>query len=222
MLPFNSLGSAIPLRPPTKKSIIKMKTNYSILTTAAAALIGLSSSSMAASWIDADQFGISIAPGVGNAYASSFDLVNADGTSSFLVNASNYSPFTQQGGQTFTSVLGYTPGESILGGEMAFWFRDTLGDSFTINLDLATDFNIVTGGPQVVVGQSLTVSVIASLEADGAVNYTVTNGGPNNITFDYAVLRADTANVPDGGTTLALLGSAIIGLGLLHSKRRAA
>jgi hypothetical protein len=70
------------------------------------------------------------------------------------------------------------------------------------------------------------VSVFADLKADGVLDYTVTWSG-NPLTFAWAKLTANATtvspgaapnSVPDGGTSCAMLGFALTGLGLLKRK----
>ena len=61
--------------------------------------------------------------------------------------------------------------------------------------------------------------MLADLNATGKLDYTVTMIGNSDVTLKGASLLAvASAPVPDGGSTLALLGCAIFGLGWARKK----
>jgi hypothetical protein len=185
------------------------------------AVLGLAVSAHAIEYRDADLLNIVIAPGA--TYSDTFNIVSPDGTDSFTVQIGIYSATTQHGGTTFTSQLGYTPGDPIEDGTVNFWFRNARNDSFEVTVGLDTILTSAGGGNVVFLSESLGAALIADLEADGMLNYTVLNLGPTNIRFDYALLVVTTredVGVPEGGTTAMLLGLGFVGLAGIRRLRK--
>lgn len=161
---------------------------------------------------DADLWNTSIAA-LGSV-SGDFNIVALDGNNTFTVS-SIFNASTQAGGQTFNSVAGYVPGTPIQSGDVAFWFHNSANDTFNITVGLGTLLSSANSGPVALVAQNLNATLIADLQADGVINYRIDNLGGTAITFDYALLRA---NVPDGGTTVMLLGAGLSCLGLIRRK----
>jgi hypothetical protein len=190
-----------------------MRTKLLTLATACV-LAALAQQAMATQYRDADPWGTSIAGG--GSVADSFNISILDGdANAFTVDSSTYGAL-QLGGATFTSAGGYIAGTPISGGDVSFWFRDASGAGFQITVGLDSVLN--SGGSVVFHSDSLDATLIADLQLDGVINYSVQNNGPNSITFDYALLEA---NVPDGGMTVACLGFAFVGVETLRRKLRA-
>lgn len=190
-----------------------MKTKW-IMTAAAVVLMGLGTTAKAIQYSDADAWAATIA--AGGTFTKDFNIVTADGVGdTFTVDSGIFDVNTQNGGKTYTSADGYVTGTKIDSGAVNFWFHNSNGDTFNVLVGLDTLLNEVNAGPVVFESKSLNGTLIVDLQADGIINYTVSNAGLTDITFDYALL---TANVPDGGTTVMLLGGALASLGLLRKK----
>jgi hypothetical protein len=162
--------------------------------------------------------------GAGSSYSDSFDIVNPDGTASFTVQMGVYSTTTQHGGTTFTSALGYTPGDPIVDGTVSFWFRAASGDTVEVTVGLETILSSTGSGNVIFLSESLGATLIADIETDGTVSYTVLNVGPTPIRLDYALLVAiiddQQVPVPEGGTTAMLLGLGLVGLAGIRKFRK--
>lgn len=164
---------------------------------------------------DADRFaslpagpaGITLTAGGPVASVSgSFDLVNPDGTSSFTIG----SPYAYS--QTYSSVLGFIPGLYNIvedDSNVTLFLRDPGGSTesavYTASTHIISQGSFTTA---VIISQSITASIITSLSATGSFNYTVTATSGSFI-IDAAYLEVK-ATVPDGGSTVALLGSALM------------
>jgi hypothetical protein len=112
---------------------------------------------------------------------------------------------------------------------MNLWLKTTVGDTveFTVNIDNPTTGSILgpdNGKIQFDFGSGdLSGSAIASLNSDGQLTYTISNGGRGDgytdFTVEDIVLQVDTT-VPDSGSTVLLLGGVMAALGVI--KRRTA
>lgn len=150
---------------------------------------------------------------------SSFDFVNSDGTPSFTIGAP-YDP-NQQG--TYTSVLGYPVGTMIDPNSLFFTFfvRDPNGggEHERINFgpgDLIFNNGSFTGTAVLNFGGNL--AVIGDIKATGKVDYRV-RAISGEFIFDAAYAHFNNIpSVPDGGSTVALLGLALAGVGMLRRK----
>jgi hypothetical protein len=65
--------------------------------------------------------------------------------------------------------------------------------------------------------------LFATIAADGTLNYSVTRSAANGFTLVSAALTVianndATTSVPDGGTTLTMLGLGMVGLGALRRR----
>lgn len=193
-------------------------TILSLIAVAGAIALG-AQSAKATEYRDADNWqtaGVGTLIGVGGSVTSDFNIVVDEAQAdTFTVDSPPYSVSTQNGGATFTSALGYTPGNPVLDGTVSFWLRNTDGDTITILVGIGTLLTSADSGGVVFQSQNLNLTLRADLQADGIITYTVSNTGPTAVNFDYALL---SATVPDGGLTIAFLGSAIVGLGLLRRK----
>jgi hypothetical protein len=191
-----------------------MKNTFKSAIIAAAIAASLPLVSQATEFRDADLWNTTIAASGG--FASDFNIVTLDGSGdTFTVASPPYNTTTQNGNKTYTSQAGYLPGHTVTDGTVNFWFRGTQNDSFIITVGLSTLLTTSNGGPVSFKSDDLNVTLIADLEADGKINYTILNGFASAITLDYALL---TANAPDGGTTVLLLGAALTGLGMLRRR----
>lgn len=202
-----------------------MKKHTHIITAIIIALCG-ATSAYATMYADADFFGginsdgnpngVLISAGGHPFITSSFDFVADDGTPSFTIGAP-YDPL-QQG--TYSSALGYPVGTTIDPMSLFFTFfvRDPNGglQGEKINLgplDLIFHNGSFTGSAVLDFGGNL--AVIGDIETDGIVNYRVRTFG-GDFVFDAAFAHFNT--VPDGGSTVALLGLTLAGIGFLRRK----
>lgn len=120
---------------------------------------------------------------------------------------------------------GYNSGvESVTSALAQFWLADDLdwprqSESFTVSL--GSDSQWSSGPVRLLVGDKLNVTLLADLGADGILNYSVTAA-----TGDFYLLAASLEacterkpqQVPDGGTTLALLGLGLVGVAGLRRR----
>ena len=124
---------------------------------------------------------------------------------------------------TTGNVLGYNPATQVVTGfDLAFQVTDgnTL-QTVVINLDgvpLVTTFigSITFGGTL----SAFDTGAILAAAQDGVLPYTLGARDASSYNVNYAFMRITTSSrgVPDGGSTLALFGAAIGGLGLLKRK----
>ena len=111
---------------------------------------------------------------------------------------------------------GYTPGDHITSAFATFTVRDenrneAEDESFVV--ELGGEY-FTSGGPNipfsvgVTVGGSLIASLLVDLQTDGILWYTITATG-GDFRFKVASLQA---TVPDGGTTVGILGLGMLGV----------
>ncbi len=153
-----------------------------------------------------------------NSVSGTFDIVplTLDGTANFTILGSVY--LDQPPTTTYSSTLGFVPNGpiTILNGFVKFFFRDIDGanESFTISLPgisrTETSFSTYLS-----ISQGASVNIITALNATGNVTYTV-NRTSGNFVFDAAYLQVNAT--PDGGSTLALLGSVLMVGAVLRRK----
>jgi hypothetical protein len=193
--------------------------NKKLITTLAAGVLVLGAQQVKAlnasfdtdfQYRDADPIGVSIASG-GSFLGGTFNIATGDAdANTFTVNSAFGYLGGQHANETYLSHSGYTPLTPISGGEFDFWFHNSAGDTFTINVSLSALVSAASG-PVTFKSDSLNATIIADLQADGIVNYSVLNAGPTAVTFDYAALGANVASTPDGGATAMLLGIGFLG-----------
>ena len=189
-----------------------MKNKYLIMTAAVATFIGLSATVQA----------IPISGNVtffGNATLNSGSTVvgatEVTGWSSTVVTASSGNLFATP----FTTAVAFTAPWTFGTGQPALWsYVGADGDTFTFNLISSTLATIVTGSPS-----TLSVTGSGTISATGPVALDITVGTWAFSTQDPSVsgtfsFSAASGTVPDGGTTVMLLGSALVGLGLIKRK----
>jgi hypothetical protein len=106
----------------------------------------------------------------------------------------------------------------------------TLGDLFgseTYNISIESD-SLFSGGSftgLINLGSDITGSLLADLNADGILNYTVSTTRGSfwllnaNLTAEASNFQSiPTADVPDGGTSVALLGLGLLALAFVRTK----
>jgi hypothetical protein len=105
-------------------------------------------------------------------------------------------------------------------GQTALWsFLGANGDTYTFNL-LASTLPVFSGSPT-----TMSVTGSGTIIATGPIAFTATAGtwafssqDPSSGTPATFSFSAASGTVPDGGTTVLLLGAALSGLGLLRRK----
>jgi hypothetical protein len=189
-----------------------MKNKLIIMTAAVATFIGFSATLQA----------IPISGNVtffGNATLDSGSSVvgatKVTGWSSTVVTASSGNLFATP----FLTAATFTAPWTFGTGQTALWsFVGANGDTFTFNLLSSTLATIVPGSPS-----TLTVTGAGTISATGPVALDSTAGTWAFSTQDPSVngtfsFSAASGTVPDGGTTVMLLGGALVGLGLLRKR----
>lgn len=127
------------------------------------------------------------------------------------------------------NTVGFNPAiEKLIGGYVEFelWGTEIAGglqkEKARFNLG---SLNFNTPGTQIlgtqVFNKDLTVNLLADLQADGILNYKVSLIDQGLANIDTVVLKSANlvAHVPDGGSTMALLGAGMLGLVAFRSRR---
>ena len=126
-------------------------------------------------------------------------------------------------GTTFTSQTGFNPDlHTLTSVGLQFWFRDAAQESFLVTVDGQSFDPTSNGGVYFFSNSGITGSIMADLQFDGRVSYSV--GIVSGVaTLDYARLKAEaTVNpvaTPDAGATAAMLGLGFLGLGMLGRRK---
>ncbi len=198
-----------------------------LLALLAVSLLGFASAARAVTvYADADYFGTPSGGPNGNpsgiqlnnvttSVSSSFNLVAADGTSSFTIAA----PYQASAQGTYTSNTGFTPGvDHVIPGSVLiqFFFRDPNGGAETFTVT-AADFTAGSNGFSVAVvltSNGGTAQIEGILNSTGMLTYTI-NRTAGEFFFDAAFL---SAAVPEGGATVAMLGFGLLAIGVLRKK----
>jgi VPDSG-CTERM motif len=130
-------------------------------------------------------------------------------------------PFTDEFNIT-GGPFGYTPlTEQLYSANATFLFTDLDFNAESLTISLA---NTPFGTPissffgAIVINADLGASALSDLNTDGRVSFTVTAGNGNAYLTSATLLASGGARVPDGGTTLTLLGLAF--LGILSAQRK--
>lgn len=168
---------------------------------------------------DADPANVTIAPA--GVVPGNFNIATGDADANTFTVGAPFLP-SQHVGETYTSNFGYPIGQTITDGEVDFWFHQTEGDTFAVNLLSVPIQQIITanGGSVSFKSDSLNVDVIAKLQATGQIDYQVINTGPGSIVFDQGILGVNVLRTPDGGSTAILLGLGALGLGVARRIRK--
>ena|SRR5438445_750554 len=154
-------------------------------------------------------------------YTGIFDIV--DPRADLGLDHYTISGFPSQNG-TFTDRGSYVPGTPISDLTVRFYLTDASLipiDVFAVSLDGYTTAGIM-------IGQKATFSfkggsgVIDMVEADGQLSYTVSSI-LGDFTVKYALLTANTTEsasvrVPDGGSTVTMLGFGLLAMIPLHRR----
>ena len=120
---------------------------------------------------------------------------------------------------------GFVPGSqtiSLAYASFSFLDTDFVSNTVTINLD---SLSWTIGSPSPfgfsAFGGLVLGTVLTDLNASGKLDFTVTLRGNSDVTLKGASLVADVtgnAPVPEGGSTLALFGCSLLGLGLARKQ----
>lgn len=162
----------------------------------------------ATSYCDIDTFGLTGQELGSTPFTSTFDIAKGDGD--------------------FGDKAGFKPKTQIVTSAIAtFLLTDWCCQKATYDIDLGNseffDGKISRYSIQLVFG-SLTANMLADLNADGSITYSLIQETGNSLKLNWASLcvEAECAPVPDGASSLILLGSALGGLNLLlrRSARR--
>jgi hypothetical protein len=193
--------------------------------------IGLGSLAIALSahavvYSDADSFGVTLAVG-SPAVTGNFNFINmADGSTSFAIGAP-YLP--EQLRQTYASADGFDPvRQDVVPGTGAFifFFRDPdltgVTNAVTVTIGSPSDpLQGVVGQTfqnQFVFSKNMTGVIEGQISDTGILSYSVFNSGESPFVFDAAFARIEATAVPDGGSAVALLGVALVGIEGLRRK----
>lgn len=181
-----------------------MKNNLTKLMAVAGVLAAMVHAAGAATYRDYDPINIDL-DGAGAKVQGIFNVVTLDGNSPL-------------------DVAGFNPAtETIVSASAAFalWSDDTAPER--VNIDLGVNDFFTTPGTQVygtqIFGGNLTLQMVASLQVNGSISYTLTLVDIAGITTEdvgvkWANLYVTTKpkNVDDNGMTLGLLALSLVGL----------
>jgi hypothetical protein len=181
-----------------------MKRKLIFGTAVVAMLSGLIPTAQAATYRDYDPINTTL-EGAGDTYHGVFNIVTLDGNSAL-------------------DIAGFVPSaETITVATASFALSSTDTAPEQVNIDLGISDFLTTPGSQVygtqIYGGNLTLQMIADLQADGSISYTLTLlNSPATTSEDVGVSWANLAvttkpkAVNDGGVTLVLLGMSLTGL----------
>jgi protein with PEP-CTERM/exosortase system signal len=161
--------------------------------------------------------------GGGNSISGTFNIENDAGS---LTIGSDFS----DAGTVYNDETGFNPAaETVVSGTMNLWLKTTTGSiaEFSVNIDSPETGSI--NGPnngeiQYDFGSGdLSGTAIASLNSDGELSWSITNGGKGDgytdFTVEDIVLQVVTTDpVPDSSSTVLLLGAVLTGIGFLRRK----
>ena len=154
----------------------------------------------------------------GNAITGMFNIVNP-GSSTYTISGYGI------GNGTFSDHGGYVLGTDLVSLVASFYIRDdsnsTTGGREKVDINLGSgpqeinDLNLVNGG-KTFISFGGSSALITLLENNGTLRYRI-EAEKGDFKVEYAMLTASTGTlpshlVPDGGTTLCLLGFSLLGL----------
>ncbi len=163
---------------------------------------------------DVDAINLSMVSGTGTAvYNGSFDFFPPD-LDANTFTATGFGPASG----TYVSNFGYQIGQPIIEGTISFFFKDPNGGSeeatvtaLSINIGDISSFANYS-----IFSQGLEINFLTTIVNNGVLHYTVTvNSGELDLVAGIGTI---TVNVPDGGTTLAMLGGSLAGMVALRKR----
>ena len=193
---------------------------------AAGALIVGVQQSQAISFRDAQTVGVTIAPN--DSTSGIFNIVVAGAGTT--ISAGYFGA-----GAVLPDIGGFSPvgsggTDTAVGGTAAFFVKDAAADDGVterIEVDLGAALfqagDIPDGGKVIASGPLTDVTIIADINDNGLVTWTVKNTGESNVVLDHAILDVDAereviTGTPDGGATAMLLGLGTLGLAAMRRK----
>lgn len=167
----------------------------------------------------------------GRVYNSVFSVVNEDSGLDTYTGSGAHGP---AGWGVGTTVLGYTPGDSIIAARVSFglWDNDSANEQVSFSIggqNLGSSLGSQISGYSTfsydlfsVLSASALATVLDDL-ADGTINYNVTmanNWSNENVYLKWAFLeiQSEARRVPDGGATLALFALGLLGVAFARRK----
>lgn len=203
-----------------------MSPSISKLFSTVAAICLCASAHALTTYSDADYFG-GLTPvlstpngqtvGSGQSINGTFNFVAADGTSGFSIGL----PYGIFDWDSYTSALGFTPGaESVVPGSafLKFFIREGILDFEVFTFSLADiSFQSTVFSTAFALSSGVTATVEGAINASGEVAYSISSNSGSFI-VDAAYMEISTQRVPDGGASVLLLGSALLGIAAIRSK----
>jgi len=192
-----------------------------VVAVAGVVALALCGDASAVLYRDIDAIGIELDASGAASYSGDFDIVTGDGDVNIGIGWP-YNLFPEY----YSDEAGFDPsGESVVGATAYFYLQGTLDLQ---QEEVVVEIADLTEGPVVIdylwnnTIEIADLQLIVDLQDDGRVGYTVT-AVSGDVQFDYARLDADARptgaqGVPDGGATIALLGMAMAGIGLLRRR----
>lgn len=185
------------------------------ISTIVAALLAVgSASAFANSYSDIDVWGptgksiTSVTP-----YSDVFNIVTANALDVGVI-VPTPAEFVGKPTGPYTDVGGFNKlKEQVVDADVTFWLKgaNTTSRSYTIKLD-STVFQAGSFGKFKFAADGLTATLITTLNSSGQLGYTVLADPGSTFQLRGALLNATTVPIPDGGSSLALLGMGVVGL----------
>lgn len=168
----------------------------------------------------------------GRTYSSTFSVVNEDAGLDTYTGSGAHGPAGWGAGST---VLGYNPGDSIIGATVSFGLWDNDSAKEQVHFSIGGQYLGSSPGNQIsghntfsydlfsVLNASALATVLADL-ADGTIAYRARlldyPENNDNVWLKWAFLeiQSEARRVPDGGATLALFGLGLLGVAFARRK----
>lgn len=158
-----------------------------------------------------DTFTLPVGLLAANARATTYVDVNSDDV--YFGSIGGVSSFT---GSFNILNDGYTPStEEVYSANAEFQFWDLFGGQESLSIALGGSQFEQSGSftGLITLSDNVVGSALLDLSSDGIVSYTITRtSGEFTLTNATLVAQAGSRSVPDGGTTLALLGMSVAGV----------
>ena len=190
--------------------------------------LAMAGGAQAVVYSDADSFGVTLNVG-SPAVTGDFNFINmADGSTSFAIGAP-YLP--EQLRQTYSSADGFDPVRQDVvpgSGAFIFFFRDPdlSGVTNAVTVTIGSPVDPLQGvvaqtfQNQFVFSKNMTGVIEGQISDTGILSYSVVNSGQSPFVFDAAFARIEATAVPDGGSAVALLGTALLAMEVVRRKLR--